>query len=202
MTLHIPKIMYGRYRDVKPRLMRIVKHMLKGSDWLSMVEQGGFLDVASTPGLVVGDGPSPLLGREEHFQMWFIWPQAWIKTPDDDSEIAKKIFRDSLTRPWSLLGLTMYRNHDWFVKKERFLPFLSAVCEYWHEFAAIGARYTLGSRTAHELWNTPTTVGYVTANLGVSAEEFRQEPSAGSLARLLREHGIDISPREQTLATG
>lgn len=70
MTILLPKLMYGRYRDVRPRLMRIVKHMVKDADWLSMVEQDGFLDVLSSPGLIVGDGPSSMLGGDEHFHWW------------------------------------------------------------------------------------------------------------------------------------
>ena len=73
MTLQLPSIMYGRYRDVRPRLMRIARRMCRGEEWIPLVEERGFLDVASRPGYIVGGGPSSLLGAEEHFQLWLLW---------------------------------------------------------------------------------------------------------------------------------
>lgn len=191
MTLQLPRLLYGRYRDVRPRLMRIVKHMVKGNDWLSMVESDGFLDVASTSGSIVGDGPSSLLGRDEHFQMWFLWEQAWRKADGDGAENTSKIFADSLTRPWSLLGLMMPGCQLWLWNKERHRPFLAAVAPHWDDFSAVGARYTTGSRNPNPLWRMPSGVPYAMGNQDIPTDLLRSPLEPGTLARYLSEYGIE-----------
>jgi hypothetical protein len=59
----------------------------------------------------------------------------------------------------------------------------------------------MGTQTGYEIWNTPPSVDYIVANLGISAETFRKEPSAGSLAKMLREHGVEVDAGSQTVVT-
>ena len=79
--------------------------MRKGADWISLVEAQGFLDTASTAGLIVLAGPSALLGGEPHFQQWLLWQQIFFANLDISAELANDAFDRSLTRPWSMLGM-------------------------------------------------------------------------------------------------
>jgi hypothetical protein len=77
--MELPALFYGLYRDVKPRTTRIIKRIPKGADWMALVEAEGFLDVAKTPGMILLDGPSPLVGGQPHFQAWLLWDQMFDK---------------------------------------------------------------------------------------------------------------------------
>ena len=190
MTLLLPKLMYGRYRDVRPRLMRISQRMRKGQDWLPLVEQDGFLDVADTPGLIVGDGPSTLLGADEHFQMWLLWTLARKGGMRDIRDIEESIFQQSLSTPWTVLGLVMSRNDGWFWNHSHHHRFLEAVCPHWDEFAAIGPRYTLGRQPGKNLWETHNTVLFVLGNQGIPLDQLRGQITSRELAGFMQDLGI------------
>ena len=192
MSLEIPKIFYGRYRDVRPRLMRVARRMRRAEPWIPLVEQDGFLDVASTPGYIVGDGPSSLLGADEHFQIWLLWMLARQGRVNDIRDELEIVFQQSLSRSWALLGLVMSRNDGWLWDREHHRPFLRAVLPHWDEFDSIGPRYSLGSRNGESLWDLHNTVMYVLGHQGLPLEEFPAHLTGAELARLMNALGIEI----------
>lgn len=183
--MELPALFYGRYRDVKRRTAKIVTQVRKGNDWMALVEAEGFLDTDTTPGFLVMDGPSNLLGGEAHFQVWLLWTQIYFAEPRVNDEIREEVFQRSLTRPWSTLGLVAYRGQDWLFQKYRYRPFLRAVRKYWDLFAAVGQRYTGGSRAPDDLWSLPNSIHYVLANLGMSNAEMDPPWPPGGLAELI-----------------
>jgi len=190
MTLLLPALIHGRYRDVKPRLRKIVKRMLRGDDWIAAVEEHGMLDVATTPGLIVLRGPSPDLGSDEHFQMWLLWAMVRDRDMTGMEGILENIFTESLTRPWTVLGLVMPANTFW-LDEPRHHRFLRAVCPHWETFCSVGKRYTWGW-VGDELWNCNHTVRYVMANQKLPLDIVDAPPQPGALAAFLRSHGIDV----------
>lgn len=110
LSMQLPALFYGLYRDVKRRTARIVNRVPKGADWIALVEAEGFLDTATTPGFILLGGPSPLLGGEPHFQQWLLWVQFRAHWPDWGNALLEPIFQQSLTRPWSTLGLVAGQN--------------------------------------------------------------------------------------------
>ncbi len=189
--MKLPAHFYGPYRDVKRRNARIVTQLCKGADWMALIEAEGFLDVATTPGYVVVDGPSVLTGGEPHFQVWPLWYEIRREQIRSDKprrvskELAEEVFERSLTRPWSTLGLVAYRGQDWLREKHRYRPFLHAVRQYWELFDSIGARYTDGSRQGFPLWFAGNSIKYVLANLGMSNEEMDPPWPPGGLLAIL-----------------
>ena len=176
--MKLPKLFYGLYRDVKKRTSKMVTQIRRGNNWLALIEAEGFLDTETTPGLVVMEGPSSMLGGEPHFQAWLMWWQL-LEKESMHSDLCERVFWQSLTRPWSTLGLVGLPNHCWFYARRRFRPFLAAVCEYWELFDAVGQRYTTGSRAPKELWKTPNSIHYVLANLGLDVDEVMNLPPGG-----------------------
>ena len=180
--MEMPALFYGLYRDVKRRTSKIVTHVRKGADWMTLVEAEGFLDTAVTPGFIVLEGPSSLLGGEPHFQMWLLWWQFLDTHPalgDED------VFERSLTRPWSTLGLVSNPNKGWLYERRRYRPFLRAVRQYWDTFEAEGARYSNGSEVGSFLWSLSNNVKYVLANLGIPGETLRSPLPPGGLPELI-----------------
>ncbi|WP_428263403.1 hypothetical protein [Haliangium sp.] len=184
--MKLPALFHGLYRDVKRRTAKIVTRIRKGDDWIALVEAEGLLDVDTTPGLVVMKGPSSLLGGKPHFQAWLLWLQFRAKALDEDrQDLIEAVFQQSLTRPWSTLGLVSYQNHPWFYAKHRYRPFLRAVREYWHIYAAVGARYSYGVPEPVDLWTLNNSIHYVLANLGIPGDDLRAPLPPGGLAELI-----------------
>ena len=180
--MELPALFYGLYRDVKRRTSKIVAQVREGADWMALVEAGGFLDTAVTPGLIVLEGPSPLLGGEPHFQMWLLW---WQLLNTHSALGDEDVFERSLTQPWSVLGLVSHPNDMWVYEKRRYRPFLRAVRRYWDLFDAEGARYSNGSECGARLWSLPNTIMYVLANLGLSNEEMDPPWPPGGLPEII-----------------
>jgi hypothetical protein len=191
MLMKLPAHFYGLYQEVKRRNAKIITQLCKGADWMALIEAGGFLEVETTPGYVVVDGPSPLTGGQPHFQIWPLWFQIWEKTisfegkPRVSKELAEEVFERSLTRPWSTLGLVAYRGQQWLRDKHRYRPFLDAVRQYWSLFDSIGARYSDGLQRGYTLWFAGNSIKYVLANLGVPTEVLRSPLPAGGLEELI-----------------
>jgi hypothetical protein len=183
--MELPALFYGLYRDVKRRTARIVNRVPKGADWIALVEAEGFLDTATTPGFVLFGGPSPLLGSEPHFQQWLLWTQFRAHWQDWGNALLEPIFQQSLTRPWSTLGLIAGQNTDWFFPTHRYRPFLHAVRQYWYLFDSVGARYSNGLQTPERLWALPNSIKYVLANLGLSNEEMDPPWPPGGLPEII-----------------
>jgi hypothetical protein len=184
--MELPALFYGLYRDVKPRTTRIINQIRKGADWMALVEAGGFLDVAKTPGMILLEGPSPLVGGQPHFQAWLLWSQMLDRWDKWGREIDEAIFQKSLTRPWSALGLVGGNsNVFWFSPKHRYRPFLRAVRQYWDLWDSVGARYSAGMQTPERLWSLPTNIKYVLVNLGIPADVVRAPLPPGGLIELI-----------------
>ena len=192
--MQIPRIFHGRYRDVRPRLMRVLRTVARGGDWVGQVTGDGFLDARASPGLIVGDGPSSLLGRDVHFQMWWLWTESWLVEPYIPDDVLERFFQQSLAHPWAVLGLTRSRNSMWFEREDRHVPLLRAVAPWWETFAALGPRYSNGSRQGLALWQVPNTVVFVCARRGMPIDVLRAPPEPGGFARMLEAHGVGLDP--------
>jgi hypothetical protein len=183
--MELPALFYGLYRDVKPRTTRIINRIRKGADWMALVEAGGFLDVAKTPGMILLDGPSPNRGGEQHFQAWLLWSQMWQTLDEWGKGIGEALFQTSLTRPWSTLGLLGRNDTIWFLRKHRYRPFLRAVRQYWDLWDSVGARYSSGLQTPEPLWAIPNNIHYVLANLGIPSDQLDPPLPPGGLIELI-----------------
>lgn len=189
--MKLPAHFYGLYREVKRRNAKIITQLCRGADWMELVEAGGFLDVETTPGFVMVDGPSPLTGGQPHFQIWPLWYEIYGLTasfkgkPRVSKELAQEVFERSLTRPWSTLGLVCYRGLHWLSEKHRYRPFLDAVRHYWELFDSIGPRYSGGLQQGSTLWLAGNSIKYVLANLGMPTDVLRSPLPPGGLFELL-----------------
>jgi hypothetical protein len=183
--MELPALFYGLYRDVKRRTSRIINRIPKGADWMALVEAEGVLDTATTPGFILLMGPSPLLGGQPHFQQWLLWTQMGDKWREWGDTVEESLFQQSLTRPWSTLGLVCNQNKNWFLREHRHRPFLRAVRRYWDLFDSVGARYSNGLQTPEPLWAFTTSIKYVLANLGIPGDELDPPLPPGGLAELI-----------------
>jgi len=190
--MQLPAMFHGRYRDVKRDVDHIVRRIVRGDDWTTLIEKEGFVDVEGSSGLILLDGPNPIFGSEAHFQAWLLWSRVENKAASLRSELMQRVFEQSLARPWATLGLMAHGNTFWLSPRERFRPFLQAVRQYWAEYAVAGARYSNGIDHGMELWSVPNTLGYVLANLRVPREVYDSLLPQGRIAELIdRTEGVE-----------
>ena len=144
------------------------------------------LHTESTPGMIVVDGPSSIIGGSPHFQAWLLWSQLEAREEEGvSSELADRVFEQSLTRPWATLGLVGPGNTFWFIERKRFRPFLRAIRQHWGLFLSAGCRYSAGSSWPVELWSLPNSVKYVLANLDVPDEMLDPPLPPGGIDELI-----------------
>jgi hypothetical protein len=184
--MQIPAPFYGLYREVKPRMSKVVTQMRRGRDWIGLMEAEGMLDVATTPGMLVLRGPSPIL-FDANFHMWLPWLLSQRKEDSLTSPLMEQVFADSLARPWTLLGLIAGDNFMWFSPRARFHPFLNAVRRHWPVLYELGARYSNGVQVPEDLWSTTNNVHYVLGNQGIDVDVLQRPLPPGGIDDLISE---------------
>ena len=71
----MPAVQYGDVVDVKKRMRSIVKRLMRGENLIDVMTEGGMLDVAEHPGLLVLDGT--VRGGAPHFHCGLPWMPLW-----------------------------------------------------------------------------------------------------------------------------
>jgi hypothetical protein len=96
----VPRFVHGLTRDVKKESLRRIRLLKKGATWAEAMADE-LVDVATLPGLIVLDGPSPNLGFEPHTHIYspFRWADdAMLTDKDGASKLAalSSIFFDAV----------------------------------------------------------------------------------------------------------
>ncbi|MDQ2805546.1 MAG: hypothetical protein M3Z04_01295, partial [Chloroflexota bacterium] len=102
LMLLIPQSLYGLQRDVKKTCLRAVTRLRRGATWGELFAADELLDTDTTPGWLVLDGPSPALGGQLHFHVY--WPMRAIRESFFDSKLPRElesvIFAAALENTW------------------------------------------------------------------------------------------------------
>jgi hypothetical protein len=150
------------------------------------------LDTSQVAGLLVLNGPSPLIGGTSHFQCYL--PLLTIEKALIEKrlspEVGNKIFEASLESPWGVLGLLSPANVMWLASPEKYKPFLKAVFQFWSLLYAERDRYSAGLEYGQDLWSIQTNLKYVLANIGVSTAILKAALPGGGLESLIQQVGI------------
>jgi hypothetical protein len=146
------------------------------------------LDTATTPGLLVLHGPSPLLGGELAFHLYlphFIIRKAVLKNELTEG-VARQVFDDSLTSAWSLLGLLSKPNQGWLSAQKDCLRAVDATRALWSEMDAVGPRYTTGLPAGQRLWDAKGNLARLLVCAGIAPELIRGPAPPAGFPELLR----------------
>ena len=184
--MEIPSLFYGRYAEVNARCRDLVRRLRRGVAWTEAVD-GPLLDTRDRPGLLVLNGPSPLIDDAAHFQCY----QPYFRVRDAvgqgrlSADVEAAVFAASLETPWGLLGLLAPANVIWVHLPERYRPLLQAGLRYWSVLDAEGSRYSVGMAEGQPLWSIPNNLKHVLANLGVPIARLQSPLPPGGLAELV-----------------
>ena len=185
----IPEFMYGLSKKAHSAARAIARRLKAGAPWDEAVPRET-ADTSLLPGLIVLNGPSPLLGGQQHFNVYALLDE--ILKAKVSGEVEDAAFVECLRTTWGTLSLASFKNQMWLYPEERHVPFLKAVLGRWEEFDAEGARYSFGSPDGARLWDIHSNVKYVLARLGIPQESLREPLPAGGLAALLERHGLRL----------
>jgi hypothetical protein len=171
----LPAAQYGDWAIVKKRMRSIVTRLARGESVVTVMSEGGMVDTATTPGMLMMGGT--MHRGWTNFHCFVPWQSLWqvlIDSPVSPGApgTMDAIFRESLTVPWGVLGLLSYESQAWFIDETRFQPFLDAVLAVWGELDGNGPRYFTGVQGT-TLWSVPNNLHYVLANMGVSSDIIR-----------------------------
>jgi hypothetical protein len=186
--MRFPVLLHGVYADVLARCRVAARQIGRGE---SVAAAAG--DDWSSPheleGLVVLHGPSPLLAdsAQLHAYLLLLTLEKALASKDDRGEVEQRVFEESLEEPWSLLGLMSFANQVWLYSPARHLPFLRAVSAQVDDLLALDGRYSAGSTEGAALWDIPSNIKYVLANVGVGTAELQSPKATEEIRRLLQE---------------
>ncbi len=180
--MRFPSFLYGRYAEVTKACGRVLSALGRGRRLEDCVE--AWIELPPASGLIVMDGPSPLMGSGENVHA-FALTSGLGKRQEKLPEVHARWFEISLEAPWSALGLLSQHAYQ-YIPDERLLPLLDRLAVYWPELDAVGARYTSGTQGGKSLWHAGTKIMFALGRQGLPQERFRQPIGAGGLAAVMR----------------
>ncbi len=185
MSVAIPSLLHGPVREVRPAASRAVKAFVAGQPW-----QEAFgaerTPVEALDGLVILDGPSPLLPGV-HIQL-FLPFKLLVEAIVADRvapERQEAVFTESLAEPWSTLGLLSPAARLLVLPPQRRRPVLDAAIRDWPAFEALGPRFTTGLAEGSTLWWAHSNLPYLLSEEGVPKMALAGPLPAGGPAALL-----------------
>ncbi|HEY1752781.1 MAG TPA: hypothetical protein VGG29_16100 [Caulobacteraceae bacterium] len=187
----IPALLHGLDDVVDARCEALIERLAGGAGWDEAVGPER-LDTRDTPGLLVLNGPSPMLAGTAAFQCYL--PHFRVRDAVGQGRLAADVeaavFAASLLTPWGVVGLLAPANVIWAHAPDRRRPLLAAALRHWPALAAEDGRYTVGAPRGQPLWDTTNNLKHVLANLGVPLPALQAPLPPGGLDALVRGLGL------------
>jgi hypothetical protein len=182
-----PTLYFGLYREVLARCRKIITGFAKSHKWCELALATS--NTATSPGLLVLDGPSPLLGGTSHWHCYLLHKlvRDAVLGQRLQATIESEIFAESLQTSWGVLGLLAQANVMWLYPSERHRPLLNSVLGCWDELEAEGPRYSNGSTNGQDLWSVGTNLKFVMARSGVQQAVLQSELSSSDVKSLINQ---------------
>ena len=62
----MPRLIYGTWKEVKPRIGKVITRLRRGASWAEAMQADKLLDTKTSPGLIILDGPAGSGGPHFH----------------------------------------------------------------------------------------------------------------------------------------
>jgi hypothetical protein len=183
----VPSALVGDYPTVKKKLDHAVSQFTQNAGWTDALNDKGLMDTRHAAGLILLNGPSPLLNHDPHIHAYL--PLSLLTNAFAGGRLSRnreiEIFRESLTADAGVLGLLAPANIVWVYDPKRHKPFLEAVCRSWSTFEAEGNRFSVGSASGSMLWSISSNLKFVLARRGLEASVLNGPLPRGGIFRLV-----------------
>jgi hypothetical protein len=173
--MRIPLILHATSQTSRRLCTPAIRAFLRGQPWNDAISTSSMVEADSVEGLLVLNGPAPLLAGESHFQVFLplsILLDEVRKGRADSSKLDEAVLA-SLSTPWGTLGVLAPRNQIVVYPPKLHGPILNAAVAWWDAFDALGPRFTVGLREGQRLWDTTTNLQYVLGQVGVDIARIR-----------------------------
>lgn len=181
MSLRIPSFLYGFYREVRLACGHKLKTLERGASFADIVDS--WLEVDSTPGLLVVEGPSGVPATAPHFHCFALTHtlvETWSRKSSAQLETLREQWHTrSLAAPWTVLGLLGQDGLLSGLKSAHLPSFLERVIVLWPELHAVGPRYSSWSKEGEPLERVGRTVQTALASQGIPVEAVNAMTAAG-----------------------
>jgi hypothetical protein len=181
--MQIPSILHGSYETARRHCAVAIRAFLGSRPWNDAISSAFTVDTEQVEGLVVLNGPAPLLAGEAHFQIFL--PLAMLLEGVRKGRVAPgkrdEAVAASLSTSWGILGVLAPKNQLVVYPPALHRPILIATVASWPELDGIGPRYTVGLREGKRLWDVTTNLQYVLGQVGIDAARLRAPLAPGGL---------------------
>lgn len=186
-SLELPAIAYGPFADVRQRVSDAIRRFAAGEPWHEALAAGDAVAPGTSPGLIVLNGPAPMLEAELHFHAFLPLSLVLegVQARKIDESRKRQAVQESLSTPWGLLSILAPVNQILVYPPELHRPILQAAVRWWDTLDAVGPRYTVGLREGAWLWNVTTNLHYVLGQVGLNNEQLRAPLPAGGLRAII-----------------
>lgn len=189
----IPAVVSGDYATAAREVRKSVTRFRSGSGWNDALGRSGTLSTKDITGLILLNGPNPLLGKDQHIHAYL--PLSQLTRAFASGRIRRtrgeEVFQESLTTAAGILGLLAPANQVWVYAPERHELFLNAVRSMWRELAGEGDRYSMGMATGSSLWSLPTNLKFVLARRAIDVPVLNSPLPPGGIDALIT--GLNLS---------
>ncbi len=185
--MHLPSILYGTYATSLREVRKTMTQVRRGVSWNDAMQATGEVDTADHTGLLLLNGPNPLLGGDEHFHLFLPLTEfaRRVRSGQIPRERGDEVFAECLLTLDGLLGLLAPANLDWVYPEQRRQLVLNAVIQQWDVLDGVGERYSIGMATGSRLWAIPMNLKFILANMGVDASSLNAPLPQGGLPGLI-----------------
>jgi hypothetical protein len=186
-SLDLPAISYGPFADVRQRVSGAIERFAAGEPWHEALAAGDAVTPSTSPGLIVLNGPAPMLASAPHFHAFL--PLSLVLEGVQAQKINESRMRqavqESLSTPWGLLGILAPVNQMLVYPPALHRPILQGAVRWWDTLDSVGPRYTVGLREGARLWNVTTNLHYVLGQVGLNNEQLRAPLPASGLRAIV-----------------
>jgi hypothetical protein len=193
----IPTALYGLYPDVKKRIHKTMKAIIKGASLNETVARDDLLETSFKKGSIYLERPAKGFEESPNFHaepLPQLLHEAWLEGKISD-ERERALFTELIGTPWGLMLLTSRANAQDFlariavvegeievrVLKHRVAAYLEALYQFYPALVGVGPFFRLSTNVSMNIWESGNGILYALANGGVPLEEVTRFGDTGTL---------------------
>lgn len=187
--MEVPSCFYGKYSDVKKAIAKVVTKITKNVPIQEAVDQFPLIELKDSSYLIVMDGPSPLLGGREYFNMFTLPRLLFQKVEPNWSELSR-YFSELVTIPWGHMSISCRQHvYRFYATEAHRKKYLYQFLQYIEQYDEINDRFECVlypfDGIKRPIYDHPEFVGkYVLGNL----DYFKEIHQGEDINEILRHH--------------
>lgn len=141
----IPSFLYGKFNTVKSETSKIISQLKKGIPIDELVAKYELIEISSVPGKLILDGPNPLTGGQEHFNLFTLPRLLLTSRMHIDSQyenLMQNLFNDMMKNFWSHMVLSCGQSVYSFYRSEKNrVDYLKNLLKYRQNYEEVNAYF-------------------------------------------------------------